>query len=114
MRARRAVELKSEPSPRESGAAKEEYYDEVIGRRMPPDLVRAARRGEANCTLDWKTWGWVDRVEGWRRSRRQPLKTCWVDVNRGDDETPDIRSRLVAKEIAFHKGDDFFAGTPQL
>ena len=69
MRARRAVELKSEPAPRESDAAKEKYYDEVAGRRLPPDLVRAARREEVNFMLDWKTWERLDRAEVWRRSR---------------------------------------------
>ena len=53
--ARRAVELKSGPAPRESDDAKEEYYDEATGRRLPPDLVRAARREEVNFMLDWKT-----------------------------------------------------------
>ena len=56
LRARRANELKSEPAPRVSDAAKEEYDDEVVGRRPPPDLVRAARREEVNFMLDWKTW----------------------------------------------------------
>jgi len=112
--ARRAVELKSEPAPRESNASKEEYYDEATGRRLPPDLVRAARREEVNVMLGWKTWERVDRAEVWRRSRRQPLKTRWVDVNKGDEQKPDVRSRLVAKEIAFRRSDDFFAATPPL
>ena len=54
----RAVELELElaPVPREPAAAKEEYYDEVTGRCLPADLVRAARREQVNCMLDWKTW----------------------------------------------------------
>ena len=112
--ARRAVELKSEPAPQGSDAAQKEYYDEVVGRRLPPDLVRAARREEANFMLDRKTWDRVDRSEAWRRTRRQPLKTRWVDVHKGDEQALDIRRRLVAKEIAFRKGDYFFAATPPL
>ena len=81
----------------ESNASKEEYYDEATGRRLLPDLVRAARREEVNFMLDWKTWERVDRAEVWRRSRRQPLKTRWVDVNKVDEQKPDVRSRLVAK-----------------
>jgi hypothetical protein len=40
--------------------------------------------------LDWKTWERVDRAEVWRRSRRQPLKTRWVDVNKGDEQKTDV------------------------
>ena len=65
-----------------------------------------------NFMLAWKTWERVDRAEVWRRSRRQPLKTRWVDVSKGDEQKPDVRSRLVAKDIAFRKSDDFLAATP--
>ena len=106
---RRAVELELAPVARELAAAKEEYYDEVTGRRLPADLVRAARREEVNFMLDWKTWERVERAEALRRTRLPPLKTRWVDVNKGDEQTPDIRCRLVAKEI-----DDCVAATPPL
>ena len=49
-----------------------------------------------------------------RRTRRPPLKTRWVNVNKGDEQTLDIMRRLLAKEIAFRKNDDFFAATPPL
>ena len=37
-----------------------------------------------------------------------------MDVNKGDDERPDYRSRLVAQEINNHKREDLFAATPPL
>ena len=43
---------------------------------------------------------------------RKPIAMRWVDVNRGDAASPDVRSRLVAKDFAFHRDDSFFAATP--
>ena len=45
---------------------------------------------------------------------KRPLGSRWVDVNKGDHSSPDVRSRLVAQEIAFHRNDDFYAATPPL
>ncbi len=42
----------------------------------------------------------------------------WIDVNKGDEASPNYRSRLVAKEFKSAGGvaedDDLFAGTPPL
>ena len=38
----------------------------------------------------------------------------WIDINKGDQTTPNYRSRLVAREINTQKRDDLFAGTPPL
>ena len=46
--------------------------------------------------------------------RENPIGTRWVDVNKGDDQNPDYRSRLVAQEINDHKREDLFAATPPL
>ena len=63
----------------------------------------------------WKCWERVSTQEAWRiMGHRGPIKTRWVDVDKGDRDRPDIRSRLVAKEIAFRRSDDFFAATPPL
>ena len=45
---------------------------------------------------------------------RTPIATRWVDVNKGDAATPDVRSRLVAKDFAGARDDSFFAATPPL
>ncbi len=37
-----------------------------------------------------------------------------VDTNKGDEEKPEYRCRLVAKEIKKDKREDFFAATPPL
>ena len=42
------------------------------------------------------------------------IKTRWVDINKGDDENPNYRSRLVGKEFNTGPVDGLFAGTPPL
>ena len=37
-----------------------------------------------------------------------------MDVNKGDEDRPEYRSRLVAKELKTDKRDDLFAATPPL
>ena len=36
----------------------------------------------------------------------------WVDVNKGDSEKPDIRSRLVGQDFNTGKNDELYASTP--
>eukprot|EP00969_Alexandrium_andersonii_P294605 13021984-Alexandrium_andersonii.AAC.1 len=46
------------------------------------------------------------------RAGKRPIGGRWVDHNKGDAETPNVRSRYVAKDTAFYKGDSMFAATP--
>ena len=45
---------------------------------------------------------------------KNPIGVRWVDINNGDDEEPDYRSRLVAQEVSMDKREDLFAATPPL
>ena len=56
----------------------------------------------------------VPLEECWKQTGQVPIGTRWVDVNKGDDDHPDYRSRLVAQEINSHKREDLFAATPPL
>ena len=38
----------------------------------------------------------------------------WVDINKGDDQAPEYRSRLVAREVKRDRRQDMFAATPPL
>ena len=56
----------------------------------------------------------VAREEAYRLTGGAPIAVKWVDTNKGDDEEPNCRSRLVAKDYR-RKGDDsIFAPTPPL
>ena len=58
----------------------------------------------------------------WKEIRRQEAKargikvigTRWIDINKGDDERPNYRSRFVAKEYNDGKDSSLFASTPPL
>ena len=41
----------------------------------------------------------VPLKECWEKTGKDPVGTRWVDVNKGDDQKPDYRSRWVAQEI---------------
>ena len=45
---------------------------------------------------------------------KAPVGTRWIDVNKGDQDHPDYRSRIVAQEIKRDKNQELFAGTPPL
>ena len=45
---------------------------------------------------------------------RSPISVRWVEVNKGDDLNPNIRNRLVAREIHTAGQDAIFAPTPPL
>ena len=61
-----------------------------------------------------KVYEEVPLDECWKATGKPPIGTRWVDVNKGDDQNPDYRSRLVAQEINNHKREDLFAATPPL
>ena len=45
---------------------------------------------------------------------RKLITTRWVDANKGDNEKPDQRSRLVGRELKQDNRQDLFAPTPPL
>ena len=62
---------------------------------------------------DMKVWTKIPRrmaqARGWKM-----IKTRWIDINKGDDENPVYRSRLVGNEFNNEAMDGIFAGTPPL
>ena len=48
------------------------------------------------------------------RTGRKPISCRWRDINKGDSERVEVRSRLVAREIKQKGTDSYFAGTPPL
>ncbi len=75
----------------------ERYVDDITGQPLPPDLCKKARATEAL-----------------RRTCKPPITFRWVEVNKGDDVNPKIRSRLVAREIRMKGEELIFAPTPPL
>ena len=52
--------------------------------------------------------------EARRVTGKPPISVLWVDVNKGDNANPNIRSRLVARQIRQAGEDAIFAPAPPL
>ena len=59
-------------------------------------------------------WTLKPVAESRNRTGRPPISVRWVDVNKGDDVHPNIRSRLVARQIRQAGEEVIFAPTPPL
>ena len=59
-------------------------------------------------------WKQIPAQDAWKLGGRPPITVRWVDVNKGDDEVPDIRSRRVARQIWGCNEDPVSAPTPPL
>ena len=60
----------------------------------------------------------IDKIKLWEvvpRPNTKVISTRWVDVNKGDDQDMQVRSRLVARAVK-KKGsvDSYFAATPPI
>ena len=55
----------------------------------------------------------ISRDEAIRRDFKI-IKTRWIDINKGDESSPNCRNRFVAKEFSTGDQDGLFASTPPL
>ena len=70
------------------------YWDDMSGKELRGDLVRAARAEEIETIRKMRVWVKVDREQCFRETGRPPIKLRWVDVNKGDEARPNHRSRI--------------------
>ena len=87
--------------------------DDLTGCELDGKAVKAARRKEMGYIYDKKVWKKISRAEA-KRQGWKIIKTRWIDINKGDSDNPDIRSRLVGKEFNNGEEDGLFAATPPL
>ena len=66
---------------------------------LPAELVEAARAEELEYFSSLPVWDITRTQECWDVTGKPPISTKWVDVNKGDQESYDVRSRLVAREM---------------
>lgn len=90
------------------------YRDDLTGQPLDLQLVREARQKELDFFEAKKVWTKRSVVEARRRTGKSPISVRWVDVNKGDDISPNIRSRLVARQIRQPGEEAIFAPTPPL
>ena len=73
--------------------------------------ARAEQLGEVR---KFSIYGKVPIQNCWNDTGKDPIGVRWLTMNKGDDEKPEIRCRIVAKEFNTHKREDLFAATPPL
>ena len=90
------------------------YNDDLTGRLLPPDLVRAARAKELAYFEAREVWTKQPVGEVRRATGKPAISVRWVDVNKGDNQCPNIRSGLVARQIRQAGEDAIFGPAPPL
>ena len=92
-------------------------WDDVHGGYLDELKVAEARREEVGYMMNKGIWREVDEQECWNVTGGPPVTVKWVDTNKGSEDSPIIRSRLVARDFK-QRGDkdrqDLFAATPPL
>ncbi len=93
-----------------------QFKDDLTGQVLRDDLVRAARHKELQYFNQKGVWKKVSKQIARSRSGRSPISVRWVDVNKGDEQNPNYRSRLVARQLKAHdhSGNTYFAPAPPL
>ena len=91
-----------------------DIYDQVSGKLLDPVMIKEARATELGYVHNYGVYKKVPVAVCWERTGKAPIRVKWVDINKGDEEHPDYRSRLVAMEIRPKWQAAAFAGTPPL
>ena len=90
------------------------YRDDLTGQVLDSKLVMEARKKELDFFEAKQVWKIKAFEEARRRTGKPPITVRWVDVNKGDDINPNVRSRLVARQIRQPGEEAIFAPTPPL
>ena len=89
-------------------------WDGVSGAELHPEKVRKARAEEVEFVRKMRLYDKVLISQCYQKTGRAPITVRWIDINKGDNQSPNYRSRLAAREINLYKRDDLFAATPPL
>ena len=85
-------------------------WDDVTGAVLDPEEVAREREKEI----------WYVKKHGvYKKVKRSSvpegakiIQVRWIDINKGDEASPNIRCRLVAKDFNTEDKPELFAGTP--
>ena len=100
----------------------QEFWDRISGEKLDSKLVHEGRKTEVKYMKDLKVYREATEEE-MKACGAVPIPTQWIDVNKGDADSPLIRCRLVAMETrrrttGIAKGPEgiaaTFAATPPL
>ena len=89
------------------------YVDAISGKELIAELIQAARQEKLKAADDIGVWEVRPVSECIEVAGGKPTKVMWwVDVNKGDTESPNVRSRIVAKDFKVDARPELFAATP--
>ena len=91
-----------------------EAWDDVFGSPLNPKQVQRARQEEIDYAHKMHLYTKVPIKEVYQATGKGPISVRWIDINKGDDENPEYRSRWVAREMGKSEDEDLFAATPAL
>eukprot|EP00974_Lingulodinium_polyedra_P059892 5772533-Lingulodinium_polyedra.AAC.1 len=89
-----------------------EFLDDVTGKPLDKGLAVAARETEMSFFKKMGVYTKVDRAAV--PKGQKIVSTKWLEINKGDDRNPNVRARLVGREIKTDQRVDLFAATPPL
>ncbi len=78
-------------------AHNQDLYDDVAGKKLNTELVLQARAEQMVEVNKFGVYGKVPIQNCWNDTGKDPIGVRWLNVNKGDDENPEIRCRIVAK-----------------
>ena len=96
------------------GVKLRKFYDDITGVELNQQGVLAARDEEMVEVKKHNVYSKVPINQCWDRTGKKPIAVRWVDINKGDEKDPQLRSRIVAKDFNDRVRDDLFAATPPL
>lgn len=86
----------------------------MSGATLDPQSVRRAREEEIKYVRDMDLYEKVPIIECYAKTGKAPISVRWVDISKGDEESPKFRYLLVVRVINIHKRVGLFAATPPL
>ena len=96
----------------ETGGTGMVAFDDVSGQQLEPSLMIKARADEIAYFREMGVYEKVNVSECWAETGKAPIAVRWVDINKGDTQNPNYRSRLVAKEFNTGVRPELYAATP--
>ena len=100
-----------------AGGVHKDVWDRISGQLMDGERVHKAREEEMVYMRMLKVFEYATLEEAREATGRAPISVDWVDVDKGRDRRPDVRSRLVVRDFKV-RGDgrefDVFAAMPPL
>ena len=91
-----------------------DYIDEVTRVTLLRDDLAKTRMEQMKWCEKFQAFEEVTDETCVLRTGRKPICCRWRDINKGDSERVEVRSRLVAREIKQKGTDSCFAGAPPL